>query len=234
MKERLHKYLAKCGVASRRKCEEIVFAGRVKVNGHPVKEIVMVDEMDYIEVDGVQVMAEPEMVYILINKPTEVITSVKDQFNRKTVIDLVPVVERIFPVGRLDYDTSGALLLTNDGELAFRMTHPSHEIDKVYDAEVLGSFTKDEIERFESGLMIEDYVTSPSNIEILSENNEISQVRITIHEGKNRQVRKMCEKVGHPVLRLKRVSFGKLKVEDLKVGEWRFLNQEEVDYLKSL
>lgn len=234
MKERLHKYMAKCGVASRRKCEEIVFSGRVKVNGVAVNEIVLVDEIDLVEVDDKPIRLEETKVYILINKPTEIITSVKDQFNRKTVIDLINVKERIFPVGRLDYDTSGALLLTNDGDLAFRMTHPSREIDKVYVAEIIGKPTSNEIERFEKGLEIEDYITSASLIKILAEHKDICQVMITIHEGRNRQVRKMCEKIGHPVIKLKRIGFGKLNVNELEPGEWRYLNQEEIGYLKTI
>lgn len=235
MKERIHKYMARCGVASRRKCEEIVSFGRVKVNGESITSPVMIDdEVDIIEFDGVVIKPEEKKVYIIINKPTDIITSVKDQFDRKTVIDLIDVEERIFPVGRLDYDTSGILLLTNDGDITFKMSHPSHEIEKIYVAEVLGNFTEKEIRQFESGLQIEDYVTSPSKIKIMSENKDVSIVEITIHEGRNRQVRKMCEKIGHPVLRLKRIGFGELNVNDLKMGEWRYLTDEEISYLKSM
>lgn len=235
MKERLHKYMAGCGVASRRKCEEIVFQGRVKVNGEIISNIVMIDdELDKVEVDGKLIKPEEKKVYIIINKPIDVITSVNDQFDRKTVIDIINIEERIFPVGRLDYDTSGILLLTNDGDLAFKMAHPSHEIDKVYVAEVIGQFTDREIYKFETGLQIEDYVTSPSKIVILSEEEDTSIVEITIHEGKNRQVRKMCEDIGHPILRLKRTRFGSLDVGTLKMGEWRHLSEEEIRYLKSM
>lgn len=235
MKERLHKYMAQCGVASRRKCEEIVFSGRVKVNGEIINNIVMIDdENDIVELDGKVIRLEEKKVYIIINKPTDIITSVKDQFQRKTVIDLIDIKERVFPVGRLDYDTSGILLLTNDGDVAYKMSHPSHEIDKVYEAEVLGHFSEKEIYSFKNGLQIEDYVTSPSEINIISEKKDVSLVEITIHEGRNRQVRKMCEKVGHPVLRLKRIKFGKLELGDLKPGEWRYLMDKEVEYLKSM
>jgi 23S rRNA pseudouridine2605 synthase len=235
MKERLHKFMARCGVASRRKCEEIVSFGRVKVNGEIVNSIIMVDdEVDIVELDGSVIKPEEKKVYIIINKPIDIITSAKDQFNRKTVIDLIDVKERIFPVGRLDYDTSGILLLTNDGDVTYKMSHPSHEIDKVYVAEVIGKFTDKEIYEFQSGLQIEDYVTSPSTISILWEERDVSVVEITIHEGRNRQVRKMCEKIGHPVLRLKRTKFGKLEIGDLKMGDWRYLTEEEIDYLKSM
>jgi 23S rRNA pseudouridine2605 synthase len=235
MKERLHKYMARCGVASRRKCEDIVSFGRVKVNGEIVRNIVLVDdEVDIVELDDVVIKAEENKVFIIINKPIDIITSAKDQFNRKTVIDLINVEERIFPVGRLDYDTSGILLLTNDGDVTYKMSHPSHEIDKVYVAEVIGRFTDKEIKEFETGLQIEDYVTSPSRIKILWEEKDVSVVEICIHEGRNRQVRKMCEKIGHPVLRLKRTRFGKLEVGDLKMGEWRYLSQEEIEDLKSM
>lgn len=235
MKERLHKYMARCGVASRRKCEDIVSFGRVKVNGEVISNVVMIDdEKDIVELDGVRIEPEKNMVYIIINKPIDIITSVQDQFERKTVIDLIDIKERIFPVGRLDYDTSGILLLTNDGDLTYKMSHPSHEIDKVYVAEVLGHFTDKEIYNFESGLAIEDYVTSPSTINIVLEEKDVSIVEITIHEGKNRQVRKMCEKIGHPVLRLKRSKFGSLEVGELKMGEWRYLTPDEIEYLKSM
>ena len=235
MKERLHKYMARCGVASRRKCEEMVFDGRVKVNGEATSNVVIIDdELDGVEVDGKVIKPEEKKVYIIINKPIDVITSVNDQFGRKTVIDIINIKERIFPVGRLDYDTSGILLLTNDGDLAFKMAHPSHEINKVYVAEVIGQFNDREIYKFETGLQIEEYVTSPSHIVIISEEDDTSIVEITIHEGKNRQVRKMCEDIGHPILRLKRTKFGSLDVGDLKMGDWRYLSDEEIQYLKSM
>ena len=235
MKERLHKYMARCGIASRRKSEEMVFAGRVKVNSMQVSEIVMIDdEIDKVEVDGVEIAPEENKVYVIINKPTDVITSVKDQFGRKTVLDFVDVEERIFPVGRLDYDTSGLLLLTNDGEVTYKLSHPSQEINKVYEAEALGRFTESEIAEFEAGLQIEDFLTSPAEIKILSVQKDISNVRITIHEGRNRQVRKMCEKVGHPVIKLKRIKFGEIEIGGLKPGEWRFLTKDEIEYIKSV
>ena len=235
MKERLQKYMAKCGVASRRKSEEIISQGRVSVNGKTVNEIVMIDEeIDNVKVDGQIIALEEKKVYIILNKPVGVITSVKDQFDRKTVTEIVNIKERVYPVGRLDYDTSGLLLLTNDGDIAYKMTHPSQEIEKVYSARIKGIPTMDEIERFKSGLKIEDYITATSEIKILSQYGNSSLVQITIHEGRNRQVRKMCDAINHPVLELKRIMMGEIELGNLKVGEWRELTEEEVGYLKRL
>lgn len=235
MKERLQKYMARCGVASRRKCEEIIFSGRVKVNNKVVTDIVIVDdEKDIVKVDDKIIKPKDKKIYIMLNKPCGVITSVKDEKGRKTVIDIIGVKERIYPVGRLDYDTSGLLILTNDGNAAFKMTHPSKEIDKVYIAKIKGVPTKDEIERFKSGIKIDDYITSPAELEILNVNEKESEVKITIHEGKNRQVRKMCEAIGHPVITLKRIRIGKISLGNLKQGQWRYLTQKEIEYIKSL
>lgn len=235
MKERLQKYIAKCGAASRRKAEELIFDGRVKVNGSVVNNIVIVDdEVDVVELDGKVIKPEENMVYIMVNKPTEIITSAKDQFDRKTVLDIVNVKERVYPVGRLDYDTSGLLILTNDGDVTNRMTHPSHEVNKVYAAEIIGVPTKEEMDSFEKGLKIEDYITSPARIRIIESKRDMALIEVTIHEGKNRQVRKMCEAIGHPVINLKRIAFGKLKLGKLKPGEWRNLSESEIEYLKSI
>lgn len=235
MKERLQKYMAKCGVASRRKSEEIISQGRVSVNGKVTKEIVMIDEeLDIVKVDGQMINLEEKKVYIILNKPVGVITSVKDQFNRKTVTEMINIKERVYPVGRLDYDTSGLLILTNDGDTAFKLTHPSHEIEKVYEARIKGIPKADEIEKFKSGLSIEDYITAPSNIEILMKYENSSLVHITIHEGRNRQVRKMCNAINHPVLELKRIKMGDIELGDLESGKWRELTEWEVEYLKGL
>jgi 23S rRNA pseudouridine2605 synthase len=235
MKERLQKYMAKCGVASRRKSEEIISQGRVSVNGETVNQIVMIDEeIDNVKVDGQIITLEGKKVYLILNKPVGVITSVKDQFGRKTVIEILNVKERVYPVGRLDYDTSGLLLLTNDGDVAYKMTHPSHEIEKVYSARIKGIPTMEEIERFKSGLEIEDYITAPSDIKILSQYGNSSLVQITIHEGRNRQVRKMCNAINHPVLELTRIMMGEIELGNLKSGEWRALTEEEVKYIKRI
>jgi 23S rRNA pseudouridine2605 synthase len=235
MQERLQKFMARCGVASRRKAEEIILEGRVKVNGDVVTSVVAIDDInDIVEVDGKVIKPEEDKVYIMLNKPTEVITSAKDQFGRRTVVDLIDIKERIFPVGRLDYDTSGLILLTNDGDVAYKMTHPSHEVEKVYVAEVIGVPTEKEMKSFREGLEIEDYITSDADIKILEDNFRTCIVEMKIHEGRNRQVRKMCDKIDHPVLKLKRIKVGELSLDDLKVGEWRYLNDKEIDYLKSI
>ncbi|CDF58175.1 pseudouridine synthase [Thermobrachium celere] len=235
MKERIQKYLARCGVASRRKAEELVLSGKVKVNGSVIKEIILIDpEKDTVEVEGKKVKPEEKRVYIMLNKPTGVITSAKDQFGRRTVLDLVNVKERIFPVGRLDYDTSGLIILTNDGEVANKLMHPSKEVNKVYVAEVLGVPTKQEMDKFKRGLKIEDYVTAPADIKILKNLGRTSVIEVIIHEGRNRQVRKMCDAIGHKVIKLKRIKIGEIELGNLKEGEWRYLNQNEIEYLKSL
>lgn len=235
MEERLQKFLAKCGVCSRRKAEELILSGRVTVNGEVVNKVVLVDpNKDIVKVDGEKVFYEENKVYIMLNKPLGVITSSNDQFNRKTVLDIVNVKERVFSVGRLDYDTSGLLILTNDGDLSYKMTHPSHEVEKTYIALVKGIPSNSEIERFKKGLKIDDYITSPAYIEVVKENKNTSTLKIKIHEGRNRQVRKMCSAIGHNVISLKRVSIGKLHLRDLENGKWRFLTDKEVEYLKDI
>lgn len=235
MKERIQKFLAKCGVCSRRKAEELIFNKRVKVNGSIIENIVLVDpEIDIVEVDGKKIVYEEKKLYIMLNKPVGIITSSKDQFNRKTVVDIVNTKERVFSVGRLDYDTSGLLILTNDGDLSYKMTHPSHEVNKTYIAVVKGVPSKEELERFRKGLKIEDYITSPASIEILNKKENTSTLKIIIHEGKNRQVRKMCTSIGHDVITLKREKIGDLELKDLEVGKWRYLNEKEINYLKNI
>ncbi len=213
----------------------MVFEGRVKVNGNVIRRIVLIDpEYDIVEVDGKIVTAEEKKVYIMLNKPLGVITSANDQFSRKTVLDLIDIEERVFPIGRLDYDTSGLLLLTNDGEIANKVMHPSNEIEKVYIAEVEGVPTIDEMNRFMNGLKIEDYITAPARIKVLKNMGSRSVVKITIYEGRNRQVRKMCEYIGHKVRELNRIRIGKISLGKLNQGQWRYLTAEEIDYLKSV
>ncbi|CCJ33315.1 pseudouridine synthase [Caloramator australicus] len=233
--ERIQKYIARCGVTSRRGAEELIKQGKVKVNGELIKDIILVDpERDIVEVNGKIIKPEERKVYIMLNKPVGYVTTVKDEKGRRTVLDLIDVKERIYPVGRLDYDTSGLLILTNDGDFAYKLMHPSKEVDKVYIAEVEGIPTEKELEMFRNGLKIEDYITSKAKIEILKTIDKNAIVRIVIHEGKNRQVRKMCEKIGHKVLKLKRVQIGKIKLGSLEVGKWRYLNKEEIEWVKRL
>lgn len=232
---RLQKYLASCGVASRRKCEELILEGKVEVNGVVVTELgtkVKPNE-DAVRYNGTIVKLDDEKIYILLNKPIGYVTTVKEQFGRDMVLDLVKVNKRIVPVGRLDMYTSGALILTNDGEFVNKLTHPSHEIDKTYNVTLKGIVTKEEIENLKNGVEIDDgYVTKPAKVKILKidEEKRISRVQITIHEGKNRQVRKMCDAIGMKVLALHRCKIGNLDVKDLKLGEWRYLSRREIEF----
>ncbi len=232
---RLQKFLALGGIASRRGAEGLIAEGKVQVNGRVVTEMgFQVDpERDTVTYENKQVKIEQTLVYVLMNKPTGYVTTVQDQFNRRKVTDLVKVPQRIFPVGRLDYNTSGLLLLTNDGELTYRLTHPKFKVEKVYSALIKGDPTQEALASFERGLAIEDYVTSPAKIKVLSRGAS-SRVAITIREGRNRQVRKMCDAIGHPVIELKRIKLGKLTLGNLKEGQWRFLTQGEIEYLKKL
>ena len=236
--ERLQKYIAQCGVASRRKAETYILEGRVSLNGKIVNALgVKIDpEKDKVLIDGKEILKSDKLVYIMINKPEGCITSVKDQFDRPTVLDLVKNIdERLVPVGRLDYDTSGLLLLTNDGELTYKLTHPKHNIEKVYIAKVKGVPSAIQLHNFMNGLRIDDYVTSNAKIKILEKNMTSSKLRIVIHEGKNRQVRKMCSAIGHEVITLQRIQIDKLNLGDLKKSEYRNLTAEEVkDLYKSV
>ncbi|MGY0372036.1 pseudouridine synthase [Clostridium sp. JNZ J1-5] len=236
MKERLQKYMAACGVASRRKCEEIIEEGRVKVNGNIVIELgFKVDpELDEIVVDSKLIKLEERKVYILLNKPEGYVSTVKDERGRKTILDIVKVNERIFPIGRLDYNTSGMILLTNDGDIYNRIIHPRKEVNKVYIAVIEGTPSKDKIDEFCNGIDIGGYITAKAKFRIIEKLQDKSKVEIIIHEGKNRQVRRMCEKIGHPVIALKRISVGNIKLGNLRRGEWRYLDENEINYLKNL
>lgn len=236
MEERLQKYMADCGIASRRKCEEIILQGRVKVNNALVKELgVKIDrDIDKVYVDNKLISAEENKIYIALNKPTGYLSTVEDDRGRKTILDLVKVQERVYPIGRLDNDTSGLILLTNDGDVYNRVIHPRKEVNKIYIAEITGSPTEEEIKRFCSGIDIGDYITAPAKLMVLEELKFGCRAEITIHEGKNRQVRRMCEAINHPVTALKRKAVGRILLGNLKEGTWRFLNKSEIDYLKSL
>lgn len=236
---RINKYIASCGIASRRKAEELIIENRVKVNGKIVNELsFQINEAeDKVEVDGKAIGLEAELVYIMLNKPEGYVTTVKDQFDRKSVIDLVKGVgARVYPIGRLDYETSGLLLLTNDGDLTYKLTHPKHEVDKTYVATVKGIPNESEINNFEKGLYIEDYKTAPAKIKIVKKNIEKNYAvcEIKIHEGRNRQVRKMCRAINHPVMNLRRKAMGKIVLKDVEIGQYRYLTNDEVNYLKKL
>ena len=232
MELRLQKYLADCGVASRRKCEQFILDGLVEVNGKVVQELgTKVNEKDEVKFKGKVLKPVENKVYILLNKPIGYVTTAKDQFGRDTVLDLVKVKERVVPVGRLDMYTSGALILTNDGEFINKYTHPKNEIDKTYNVTVSGKITKEEVEKLKNGVELDDgYITKPAKVKILKidEEKNISRVQIVIHEGKNRQVRRMCEAIGKKVLALHRSKIGNIDVKDLKLGEWRYLRKSEI------
>ena len=235
MEERLQKYLAECGVASRRKCEEYILQGKVKVNNKIITELgtKINPEKDKVTFEGKEVKKENKKVYILLNKPIGYVTTAEEQFGRDKVLDLVKVKERIVPVGRLDMYTSGALILTNDGEFVYKVTHPKHEITKTYTVTIHGIITKQEVEQLSNGVKIDDYITKPAKVKILKTDEEknISRIEITIHEGKNRQVRKMCEAIGKKVIALHRSKIGNIGVKDLKLGQWRYLKVNEVKQL---
>ena len=234
--ERLQKYISECGYTSRRKAEELILKGKVKVNGKVVVELgtKINPNNDKIEYNGKTIEnTNTEHTYILLNKPIDYVTTVKDQFNRNTVLDLVKTNKRLVPVGRLDMYTSGAIILTDDGDFVYKVTHPKHEIPKTYNATVVGRITNDEVEQLKNGVNIGDFVTNKADVKILKidEQKNISRLQITIHEGKNRQVRKMCESVGRKVLALHRSKIGKIGVKDIELGKWRYLKDREIQEL---
>lgn len=235
--ERLQKVIAQAGVASRRKAEGLIAEGRVKVNGQTVREQgIKVSANDTVEVDGVPLDKE-QPAYYLFYKPTGVISSVKDEKGRNVVTDFFPEVEaRVFPVGRLDYDTSGALIMTNDGELANQLMHPRYEIDKQYVAKVKGLLTKEDLKKLARGVQLEDGKTAPAQVKLESVDRKkgTSVVTLIIHEGRNRQVRRMFEALGHEVQKLKRERYGFLDLHAMNPGDFRELKPHEVKQLKQL
>ncbi len=227
--ERLQKVLARAGLGSRRSCEELIDAGRVRVNGQRADLGRRVDPaVDLVEVDGVPVGVAPGLVHYLLNKPLGVVSTASDPQGRRTVVDLVPDEPRVFPVGRLDADTEGLLLLTNDGALTHRLTHPSFGVDKEYLARVEGRPTAGELRRLREGVDLDDGPTAPARVSRVAPD----LIRITIHEGRNRQVRRMFEAIGHPVVRLVRHRIGPLTDKKLRPGQWRELTQDEVRALE--
>ena len=232
---RLQKFLSSAGIASRRKCEELILEGKVLVNGNTVTELGTKVNPDTDEViyNGKKVeLPEEKHVYILLNKPIGYVTTANDQFGRDTVLDLVKKVnKRIVPVGRLDMFTSGALILTDDGDFVYKVTHPKHEITKTYTVTVRGIVEESDVQKLRDGVIIdENYTTKPAEAKIIKIDKEKNQSRIEIkiHEGKNRQIRKMCEAIGRKVLALHRTKIGNIGVKDLKIGTWRYLNDKEV------
>ena len=233
---RLNKYLADCGVDSRRNCDEIIAQGRVKVNGKTITRLgVDVDpENDSVSMDGRRLRQKRRDVYVMLHKPKGVVCTAKDDKGRKTVLDLVDVKARLFPVGRLDYDTEGLLLLTTDGQLAQTLTHPSHHIPKTYVARIFGELSEEEEKSLEKGVLLDGALTQPASVKVVEKDDRTSRIEITIFEGRNRQVRRMLESVGKDVEFVKRVSVGELRLGGLSRGKYRFLTEKEINYLKSL
>jgi pseudouridine synthase len=232
---RLQKYLAECGAGSRRRCEEFISAGRVAVNGQAATLGQSVDpEADRITLDGDPVLRDSK-VYVLLNKPKGVITTAQDTHERRTVLEIIEGVRaRVFPVGRLDLDVAGTLLLTNDGELSHRLTHPSFGVDKVYLAWVQGCATAATAQKLSDGIVLEDGRTAPAKVSILKHARDSTLIRLVIHEGRKRLVKRMCAAAGHPVRDLFRVAFGGVSAEDLQPGEWRYLSAQEVAHLRRI
>lgn len=233
---RLQRYMARCGVAARRKCEEMIAAGRVTVNGIPVIEQgTLVAPGDVVQLDGRTIEPEESLRYILYHKPMGEVTTVSDPQGRPTVLDRFSAIpSRLYPVGRLDYDSEGLLLLTNDGDLAQRLLHPSREVDKGYLARVRGEVSIEGIRNLRQGIALDGRKTAPAEARIIRRAPNETTLLVTIHEGRNRQVRRMFEAIGHRVLLLRRVQFGPLQLGTLKRGQWRELSQDEVDMLHRL
>ena len=226
---RLNAYLARAGVASRRKADELIRAGRVRVNGERGNLGTFVEAGDRVELDGYAV-APQSLAHVLLNKPGGVVTTASDPHGRRTVVDLVRHEARVVPVGRLDADTTGALLLTNEGRLAHRLAHPRYEVDKVYEAEVEGRPSAQAVRRLAEGVELDDGRTAPARVRVLG----ASRLELVLHEGRNRQIRRMCEAIGHPVRRLHRSRYAGLGLEGLAPGEWRKLTRAEVEDLQRL
>lgn len=233
---RLQKYLAGCGVASRRTCEEYILQGKVMVNGTVIRELgTKVTEEDVIVYDNQIISLEKTYAYYVLNKPVGYITTVKDEKNRPTVLDIMEEIEeRIFPVGRLDYNTSGLIILTNDGALTYALTHPKHQVDKTYHVKVKGRVDNVSIEKLQTGVVIDGRKTAPALVKVLEKREVATKLSITIHEGRNRQIRKMCEAIGHNVIKLTRDSIGEITLEGLPLGKYRELTKKEVAYLKKV
>ena len=231
---RLNKYLADCGVGSRRECDKLIADGCVKINSKIASLGANVEENDSVSVNGRRVTPKTKNYYIMLHKPKGCVTTVKDDLGRKTVMDFVDIKARLFPVGRLDYDTEGLLILTNDGDVANKLTHPKNNVEKVYVARLSGSLTEAERQTLERGVEIDGRKTMPAKVKILAKDEHHTRVEVTITEGRNRQVKKMFESVGKEVEFLKRVAEGELRLGGLQRGKYRFLNDREIEYLKGL
>lgn len=231
MEERLQKFLANAGVASRRQCEQYILQGKVSVNGEIVTQLgVKVSEKDIVKYNNriIKGVNKEDFVYIMLNKPLGYVTTVADEQGRKTVLDLVKIQKRVVPVGRLDMYTSGMLLLTNDGDLVYELTHPKHEISKTYEVSIDKEISQEEMNILKNPMNIDGYITKGANVKIVEKLPEKVILHITISEGRNRQVRKMIEQIGHRVLYLKRIAIGNLKMQDLGLGKWKYLTDNDL------
>lgn len=230
---RLNKFLALCGLGSRRKCESLIQAGRITVEGNIVRSLSIIVDENYqtVTVDGKKVIPPDQVVYILLNKPGGYVTTARDELRRKTVMDLLPDHIRVFPVGRLDKDTTGALLLTNDGQLAFQLTHPKFYVNKIYRVTLSKPISENHILKLRSGVFLEEGITSPCSVEIIQQDR--SKIEIVLHEGRKRQIRRMLKSLGYQVMNLERIQFATLTLSNLKPGEWRYLSDQELSELKA-
>ncbi len=234
-KIRLQKFFTDCGVLSRRAAEEEIKAGKVKVNGVVAQLGDKIDPSeDVVEYRSKRVMPsnDKKFVYILLNKPCGVVTSAKDEKGRTCVTDLVKCGTRVYPVGRLDLNSQGLILMTNDGELTNKLTHPRHEIPKIYEVDVVGKVTTEQLTVLNSSMTVDGYIILPVKTEFISKNEKYTTLRMTLFEGRNRQIRKMCDQVGLKVAKLTRVAIGKITLDDLAIGKWRYLTNEEIKLLK--
>jgi 23S rRNA pseudouridine2605 synthase len=234
-KVRLNKYLASIGIGSRREIDKMVENKKIRVNGEYPEPGLKVNKKDKIEIDGKLIGKNSEKkVYYILNKPKKVISAVKDDRNRKTVVDIVKAKERIYPIGRLDYDTEGLILLTNDGDLYNKVIHPKSEIYKKYIVQAAGLIKKIKLGQLKAGIKLEDGLTLPAKVRFLREEGSTTWLTIAIREGKNRQVRRMFDAIGHRVINLQRVKIGRITLGDLEVGEYRKLTKDEIKYLKNI
>ena len=234
---RINKYLSMCGVTSRRGAEALILEKRVTVNDELVEKLsTMVEEKsDVVKVDGDIVEPVEHLVYVLLNKPTNVMTTLNDPYKRKTILNFISDVPvRVYPVGRLDYDTEGLLLLTNDGDLAYRLSHPKYEVPKIYSAAVEGAFTEADCKKIAAGIKLEDGAMGHAKVEIVKSDKNSSRIRLTLTEGRKREVKQLCAACEHPVTRLRRVEFAGLSLHGLQYGKWRYLKPDEVDRLKKM
>ena len=233
---RINKFMAECGVASRRACDEMILEGRVKVNGKKIDTpgLEINEFNDAVTLDGRRITLVSKKYYIMLHKPKGYVTTVKDDKGRKTVMELIKIRSRLYPVGRLDYDTEGLLLLTNDGQLAYALTHPSHEVPKTYIAKIKGKISDTEVRQLRKGVEIDGKMTLPAVVKIIETDDEFSRVEVTIKEGRNHQIKKMFEVVGKEVVFLKRTAIGPLKLGGLGRGEYKNHTSKEIEILKAI